>query len=390
MNLHEYQAQQLFQEYAIPVSLGALAYSVQEAVQKATAQSHHGWVIKAQVHAGGRGKAGGVKTTNTLAGVEAIAKNMLGKRLITQQSKPHGQPVNCVLVQQKVDISRELYLSLVIDRASKKIAIIASAQGGVDIEELAASNAEKIHTVLLEQLTGLQNDHIKVIADAFILTEQQQGQLARILQSLYNLFLDKDLSMIEINPLIINGCGDLLCLDAKISVDDNALYRQEKLAACYDPTQEDPKEVQARASKLNYIALDGNIACMVNGAGLAMATMDIITFYGGKPANFLDVGGNTTPDKVAEACILLFSDVRVKAMLINIFGGIVRCDLIVQGVILAIKKTGINMPIIMRIAGANVAEGKAILQQQQLANIRIIDDLAVATAEVVASVAKVV
>lgn len=389
MNLHEYQAQELFKEYDIPIPLGVIAYSVQEAVRKATTQNHHGWVIKAQVHAGGRGKAGGVKIADTLEKVEAITKNMLGKKLITEQSKPHGQPINCVLVQQKVEVSRELYLSFLIDRANKKVAILAATQGGVDIEQVALSNAEKIHTVLLEQIMGLQNYQIGAIADVFALADHQRKQLAHILRSLYRLFLDKDLSMIEINPLIITASGDLLCLDAKISVDDNALYRQAKLAACYDATQEDEKEVAARANNLSYIALDGNIACMVNGAGLAMATMDIITLHGGKPANFLDVGGNTTPDKVAEACILLISDMRVQAILINIFGGIVRCDLIVQGVIMAIKKTATNMPIVMRIAGTNVAQGKTMLQQERLPNIRIIDDLAVATAEVVASVSEV-
>lgn len=384
MNLHEYQAKKLFEEYNIPVPSGLPAHSIKEALQQAAAQHGDGWVIKAQVHAGGRGKAGGVKLAETMEEVEEIVSNMFGKRLVTKQSAPDGQPINCVLVQTKTKISRELYLGLVVDRSSRKIAIMASSEGGMDIEEVAAKSPDKIFNIVIDPVMGLQNYQARSISDAFGLDSAQQAQLIPLLEGLYQLFLDKDLSMIEINPLIIDDKNNLLCLDAKLAVDDNALYRQPNLEEWRDPTQEDEKETIAKRYDLNYITLNGNIACMVNGAGLAMATMDIIKLSGGDPANFLDVGGGATADKVAEAFKLIVSDSNVEAILVNIFGGIVRCDLIAEGIIKAVKEVGVNVPIVVRLEGTNVEQGKAILAESNL-TITAADDLADAANKVVAA-----
>ncbi len=384
MNLHEYQAKKLFEEYNIPVPWGLPAHSIREALQQASAQHGNGWVIKAQVHAGGRGKAGGVKLAETMEEVEEIVTNMFGKRLVTKQSGPEGQPINCVLVQAKTEISRELYLGLVVDRSSRKIAIMASSEGGMDIEEVAAKNPDKIFTFIIDPVMGLQSYQARSVSYALGLDNNQQGQLINLLQGLYQLFLDKDLSLIEINPLIIDEKNNLLCLDAKISVDDNALYRQTNLEEWRDPTQEDEKETIAKRYDLNYITLNGNIACMVNGAGLAMATMDIIKLYGGEPANFLDVGGGATADRVAEAFKLIVSDTNVEAILVNIFGGIVRCDLIAEGIIKAVKEVGVEVPIVVRLEGTNVEQGKAILAESHL-TITTADDLADAANKVVAA-----
>ena len=384
MNLHEYQAKKLFEEYNIPVPWGLPAHSIKEALQQASAQHGNGWVIKAQVHAGGRGKAGGVKLATTMEEVEEIVTNMFGKRLVTKQSAPDGQPINCVLVQAKTEISRELYLGLVVDRSSRKIAIMASSEGGMDIEEVAAKTPDKIFTCIIDPVMGLQNYQARSVSDTLGLDSNQQVQLIKLLNGLYQLFLDKDLSLIEINPLIIDDEKNLLCLDAKISVDDNALYRQTNLEEWRDPTQEDEKENIAKKYDLNYVTLDGNIACMVNGAGLAMATMDIIKLHGGAPANFLDVGGGATAEKVAEAFKLIISDKNVEAILVNIFGGIVRCDLIAEGIIKAVKEVGVNVPIIVRLEGTNVEQGKAILAESNLA-ITAADDLADAATKVVAA-----
>jgi len=384
MNLHEYQAKKLFEEYNIPVPWGLPAHSIREALQQASAQHGNGWVIKAQVHAGGRGKAGGVKLAETMEEVEEVVTNMFGKRLVTKQSGPEGQPINCVLVQAKTKISRELYLGLVVDRSSRKIAIMASSEGGMDIEEVAAKSPDKIFTFIIDPVMGLQNYQARSVSHALGLDNNQQGQLINLLKGLYQLFLDKDLSLIEINPLIIDDKNNLLCLDAKISVDDNALYRQTNLEEWRDPTQEDEKETIAKRYDLNYITLNGNIACMVNGAGLAMATMDIIKLYGGEPANFLDVGGGATADRVAEAFKLIVSDPNVEAILVNIFGGIVRCDLIAEGIIKAVKEVGVKVPIVVRLEGTNVEQGKAILAESHLTIITA-DDLADAANKVVAA-----
>ncbi|MFB3100235.1 MAG: ADP-forming succinate--CoA ligase subunit beta [Gammaproteobacteria bacterium] len=384
MNLHEYQAKKLFEEYNIPVPWGLPAHSIREALQQASAQHGNGWVIKAQVHAGGRGKAGGVKLAETMEEVEEIVTNMFDKRLVTKQSGPEGQPINCVLVQAKTEISRELYLGLVVDRSSRKIAIMASSEGGMDIEEVAAKSPDKILTFIIDPVMGLQTFQARSVSYALGLDNNQQGQLINLLQGLYQLFLDKDLSLIEINPLIVDDKNNLLCLDAKISVDDNALYRQINLEEWRDPTQEDEKETIAKRYDLNYITLNGNIACMVNGAGLAMATMDIIKLCGGEPANFLDVGGGATADRVAEAFKLIVSDTNVEAILVNIFGGIVRCDLIAEGIIKAVKEVGVNVPIIVRLEGTNVEQGKVILAESHL-TITTADDLGDAANKVVAA-----
>jgi len=384
MNLHEYQAKKLFEEYDIPVPPGLPAHSIKEALQQASAQHGDGWVIKAQVHAGGRGKAGGVKLAETMEEVEEIVTNMFGKRLVTKQTGPEGQPINCVLVQTKIGISRELYLGLVVDRSSRKIAIMASSEGGMDIEEVAAKTPDKIFNIVIDPVMGLQNYQARSVSDALRLDDTQQVQLIHLLQGLYQLFLDKDLSLIEINPLIVDSKDNLLCLDAKISVDDNALYRQTNLEEWRDPTQEDEKETIAKRYDLNYITLNGNIACMVNGAGLAMATMDIIKLSGGEPANFLDVGGGATADKVAEAFKLIVSDTNVEAILVNIFGGIVRCDLIAEGIIKAVKEVGVKVPIVVRLEGTNVEQGKQILAESDL-TITAADNFADAANKVVAA-----
>jgi succinyl-CoA synthetase beta subunit len=384
MNLHEYQAKKLFEEYGVPVSPGLPAHSIKEALQQASAQQGNGWVIKAQVHAGGRGKAGGVKLAETMEEVEEIVTNMFGKRLVTKQSGPEGQPINCVLVQTKSGISRELYLGMVVDRSSRKVAIMASSEGGMDIEEVAANTPDKIFNIVIDPVMGLQNYQARSVSDALGLDDNQQVQLIHLLEGLYQLFMDKDLSLIEINPLITDDKNNLMCLDAKVSVDENALYRQTNLEEWRDPTQEDEKETIAKRYDLNYITLNGNIACMVNGAGLAMATMDIIKLAGGEPANFLDVGGGATADKVAEAFKLIVSDTNVEAILVNIFGGIVRCDLIAEGIIKAVKEVGVSVPIIVRLEGTNVDQGKQILAESDLTIITA-DNLADAANKVVAA-----
>lgn len=367
MNLHEYQAKNLFEEYKIPVPLGKPAHSVEEALQHASEISGDGWVIKAQVHAGGRGKAGGVKIVKNTSEIETVTKSLLGSQLITLQSAPKGQIVNCVLVQKMSDITSELYLGLVVDRATRKITIMASSEGGMDIEEVAANSPEKIITTSIDPILGIQEHQCRKIGFKLKLDDKQRKQLVSMLKGLCKLFIEKDLNLVEINPLIINGDGDLEALDAKVSIDDNALYRHPYFEQWRDPSQEDEKENIARTHDLNYVTLDGNIACMVNGAGLAMATMDIIKLHGGEPANFLDVGGGATVDRVSEAFKLITSDKNVKAILVNIFGGIVRCDLIADGIITAIKEVGVKVPVITRLEGTNVNEGKNKLAASKLA-----------------------
>jgi len=384
MNLHEYQAKKLFVEYGIPVPPGKLAHSVKEALRNAAELKGEGWVVKAQVHAGGRGKAGGVKLAHSMGELEDIVRNMLGKQLVTKQSAPTGQPVNCVLVQSMAAIAAEYYLGLVVDRASKRIAIIASSAGGMDIEEVAATRPDKIFNTIIDPLLGVQGFQSRRIGYALGLNGDQQKQLHKIIKALYQLFMDKDLSLIEINPLMLNKAGNLEALDAKVSIDDNALFRQANLEEWRDSSQEDEKESIAKRYDLNYVTLDGNIACMVNGAGLAMATMDIIKLHGGEPANFLDVGGGATAEKVAEAFKLIVTDKKVKAILVNIFGGIVRCDLIAEGVIKAIQEVGVNVPVVVRLEGTNVEAGKKTLAESKLKIISA-DDLADAATKAVAA-----
>ncbi len=367
MNLHEYQAKNLFQKYGIPVPAGKPAHSVKEALRNASEFETAGWVVKAQVHAGGRGKAGGVKITKSQDELEQVVRNMLGSRLITKQSAPNGQPVNCVLIQGVSEIKAEFYLSMLVDRSKRRIGIIASRAGGMDIEEVAATEPDKIINIPIDPIMGVQNHHVQRIAFALDLSNDQKKEMDALLKSMYRLFTEKDLSLIEINPLIIDGDDHLSALDAKVSVDDNALFRQVSLEDLRDASQEDEKEHLAKRFDLNYITLDGDIACMVNGAGLAMATMDIIKLHGGDPANFLDVGGGATAERVAEAFKLIVSDENVKAILVNIFGGIVRCDLIAEGIIQGVKEVGVNVPVVVRLEGTNVDEGKKILAESDLA-----------------------
>ncbi|MEM7027815.1 MAG: ADP-forming succinate--CoA ligase subunit beta [Pseudomonadota bacterium] len=385
MNLHEYQAKKLFEDYGINVPPGKPAMSTKDAIRYASGLGVDKWVIKAQVHAGGRGKAGGVKIVKSIEELESVARNMLGSHLVTKQSSPTGQPVNCVLVSVVSEIQNELYLGMVVDRASRRIAIMASTEGGMDIEEVAATQPDKIIRVIVDPVIGLQDHQCRRIGFSLGLDNKQRSQLLTTLRGLYELFISKDLSLVEINPLTINGNGDLEALDAKIAIDDNALYRQPHIEEWRDPTQEDEKESLAKRFDLNYVTLEGNIACMVNGAGLAMATMDIIKLHGGEPANFLDVGGGATADRVSEAFKLIVSDKNVEAILVNIFGGIVRCDLIAEGIIQAVKEVGVNVPVVVRLEGTNVNEGKKILAESGL-TITAADDLTDAAKKAVAAV----
>lgn len=384
MNIHEYQAKTLFAQYGIPVPNGFPAQSVTEARRLAENLGGTSWMVKAQVHAGGRGKAGGVKRAASLTEVEAIASHLLGTSLVTHQTDARGQPINTLLIEQPTGIERELYVSFLVDRASRRVAVIASAAGGMDIEQVAAETPEQLHTVQINPVTGLQAYQCQTIGFALDLHKEQRQQLHKLLMAAYRLFIDNDLSLLEINPLIVTTDGDIMALDGKINLDDNALYRHPKLAELYDPSQSDAKENLAREHDLNYIALDGNIACMVNGAGLAMATMDLIKLHGGKPANFLDVGGGATAERVTEAFRLILSDPKVEAILVNIFGGIVRCDLIAEGIIEATRKTGMSLPVVVRLEGTNVEQGKALLNNSGL-DLIAADDLTDAAQKVVAA-----
>jgi succinyl-CoA synthetase beta subunit len=366
MNLHEYQAKILFGEFGIPVPPGKNAHSVNEAIRHAGSLGGDGWVVKAQVHAGGRGKAGGVKLVHGREELEEAVKKMLGTRLVTRQSGPEGKPVNCVLIQSISEIAAELYLGMLVDRSHRRIMIMASRAGGMDIEEVAATQPAKIFTYAIDPVMGFQKYQAQSLGFSLELDEKQRKQLVTILRGLYRLFTEKDLSLVEINPLIITTSGDLEALDAKVSIDDNSLFRQVALEEWRDPSQEDEKENRAKQFDLNYVSLDGNIACMVNGAGLAMATMDIIKLHGGEPANFLDVGGGATRERVSEAFKLITSDPKIEAILVNIFGGIVRCDLIAEGIIAAVKEVGIEVPVVVRLEGTNVQEGKQILNESGL------------------------
>lgn len=367
MNLHEYQAKALLAECSVPVPAGKPAFSVREALSVAEELGGENWVIKAQVHAGGRGKAGGVKKVSGREELESAVDGLLGSRLVTHQTGAQGQPVDRILVEMPCAIQRELYLACLVDRGLERMVFIASGEGGTEIEEVAAATPEKILKAVVDPVTGLQAYQCREIAFALALAGKQVNALVKIMMSIYQLFLSRDLSLLEINPLVVTAEGNLLALDAKINIDDNALYRQKGIEELRDPTQEDPKEHKAHQFGLNYVALEGNIGCMVNGAGLAMATMDLIQLHGGTPANFLDVGGGTTSDKVAEALKIILSDENVKAILVNIFGGIVRCDLIAEGIISAVQEIGTQVPIIVRLEGTNAAQGRELLDHSGLA-----------------------
>ena len=366
MNLHEYQAKAVFTDFGIPVPASQLATTVEEATQAAQSLGGSGWVVKAQVHAGGRGKAGGVKFARNQAEVEQYAGDMLGARLHTHQTAAEGLPINSVLIEAGLEITQELYLSVVVDRATESLMFVASEAGGMDIEAVAESTPEKIVQVSVPLGAGLQPWHSRRLAYALGLGKELHKQFAAVIAGMYQIMLQKDASQVEINPLIVTADQQLLALDAKLNLDDNALYRQKALAELRDVSQEDAKEAEASEHGLNYISLDGDIGCMVNGAGLAMATMDLIQLHGGKPANFLDVGGGTTAARVAEAFKLILSGGGINAVLVNIFGGIVRCDLIAEGIITAIKEVGVSVPVIVRLEGTNVDRGRELLAESGL------------------------
>jgi succinyl-CoA synthetase beta subunit len=366
MNFHEYQAKELFAEVGIPVPAGKVARSADEAVDAAKAIGGDFWVVKAQIHAGGRGKAGGVKLCKTLDAVREAANGMLGTRMETYQSGGRALPVDCVLVTQATNIDKELYLSVLVDRATRSVTYIASAEGGVEIEKTAHDNPDAIQTLNVNYVQGLQPYQCRQMGFALGLTGKQVMQLTKIMMGLFKLFNEKDLSLVELNPLAIVD-GDLVALDGKINSDDNAEFRQQKLVAMRDVRQEDETEVLATQHNLNYVTMDGNIGCMVNGAGLAMATMDVIKLNGGEPANFLDVGGGATRERVTEAFKLILRSPEVQAIFVNIFGGIVRCDMIAEGIIAAVKEVDVKVPVVVRLEGTNVDAGKALLKGSGLA-----------------------
>ncbi|PJK12156.1 ADP-forming succinate--CoA ligase subunit beta [Lysobacteraceae bacterium NML95-0200] len=367
MNFHEYQAKALFADYGIAVPAGQVAHSPDEAVAAAKAIGGDFWVVKAQIHAGGRGKAGGVKLAKTLDEVRDYAKAMLGTKMATYQTAGVELPVDSVLVTQATNIDKELYLSVLVDRATQSVTFIASAEGGMDIEQVAAEKPEAIKTLHVNYVEGLQGYQCRDLGFALGLSAKQVGQLSKIMLGLYKLFNDKDLALVELNPLAILDNGDLAVLDGKINSDDNANFRHPELVAMRDVRQEDETEVLASKYDLNYVTMDGNIGCMVNGAGLAMATMDVIKLNGGEPANFLDVGGGANKEKVTEAFKLILSSDKVKAIFVNIFGGIVRCDMIAEGIIAAVKEVGVKVPVIVRLEGTNVEAGKELLKNSGLA-----------------------
>jgi succinyl-CoA synthetase beta subunit len=366
MNLHEYQAKQLFAEYGLPVSEGVAAETVQEAIAAADVIGGDRWVVKAQVHAGGRGKAGGVKLVTSKAEIEEFSRHWLGTRLVTYQTDADGQPVSRILVEPCSDIDQELYLGAVIDRSTRRVVFMASTEGGVEIEKVAEETPDKILKATIDPMTGAQPYQARELAFKLGLNPKQIKQFTKLFLGLAKLFHDFDLALLEINPLVITTDGDLHCLDGKINIDGNAMYRQPKLREMHDPSQDDAREAHAAQWDLNYVALDGNIGCMVNGAGLAMGTMDIVKLHGGDPANFLDVGGGATKERVVEAFKIILSDEKVKAVFINIFGGIVRCDLIAEGVIGAVEEVGVQVPVVVRLEGNNAELGTKLLADSGL------------------------
>lgn len=367
MNLHEYQAKQILLEYGLPIPKSVTVFSAEEALQAADAlKNDNRWVVKAQVHAGGRGKAGGVKIVNSKEELEEAARNLLQKHLVTYQTDAKGQPVNALLIEEPCEIDRELYLGAVIDRSSRSIVFMASTEGGVEIEKVAHESPEKILKIIVDPLMGVMPYQCRSLAFKLKMNDEQSKQLTKIIIALGKLFVENDLSLLEINPLVVTKSGHLLCLDAKINIDDNALYRQTALRNMRDTTQENEREILARKWELNYIPLDGDIGCMVNGAGLAMATMDLIKLHGGSPANFLDVGGGTNAERVREAFKIILSDAHVKGVLVNIFGGIVRCDLIAEGIMSAVSEVGIKVPVVVRLEGNRADIASDMLQKSGL------------------------
>jgi len=367
MNLHEYQSKKIFAEYGVPVPRGAIASTADEAVAAARQLGGPVWVVKAQVHAGGRGKAGGVKVTKDLDTVREATQKMLGTRLVTKQTGAEGLPVSQVYVEEGSAIEREIYLSLTLNREKSRIGVVASAAGGMDIEEVAEKEPEKILSTTIHPAVGLESFQARELAFGLGFSGSQIGEFTTILKALYKLYIEKDASLVEVNPLIVTKEGKLVALDAKIGIDPNALFRHPELVALRDRTQEDPIEARAAEHDLNYVSLDGNIACMVNGAGLAMATMDIIKLHGGKPANFLDVGGGATVERVTAAFELILSNANVRAILVNIFGGIVRCDVIAEGIMAAVQKVGVKVPVVVRLEGTNAKQAREMLSQSGLA-----------------------
>lgn len=385
MNLHEYQAKTLLQKYGVPVPRGQVVAVAKDTAAVTSEINSSAWVVKAQVHAGGRGKAGGVKVVQSPSEAQVVASDLLGKTLVTYQNAPDGQPVNQVLIEETLPIARELYLSMLVDRTLERIVVVASSAGGMDIEEIANSSPEKILQEVCDPLSGLVDYQARNLAFKLALQGDQIGAFSKLLKGLYRLFKENDLALLEINPLVVTTDGKIFALDCKMSVDDNALYRQKALAEQRDWSQEDSKEAVAHHAGLNYIALNGNIGCMVNGAGLAMATMDLIKLYGGAPANFLDVGGGATAETVAKAFKIILADSNVAVILVNIFGGIMRCDIIAEGIIAAVKEVGMKIPVIVRLEGTNVDLGNKMLKESGL-NIISADDLTDAAKQAVKAV----
>lgn len=385
MNLHEYQAKQLFAHYGLPVSRHEVVYNVDGALAAIAKLGGSRWVAKAQVHAGGRGKAGGVKLISSEEEMTAFVDTMLGTRLVTYQTDAQGQPVHAILIEEPSDIERELYLSAVVDRASRRVVVMASTEGGVEIEKVAAETPEKIFKIEIDPLAGVMPYQSREVGFKLGLTEMQLKQFTELMLGLGKMFIACDLALLEINPLVINKAGNIICLDGKVTIDDNALYRHPKLKALRDDTQESESINRAHEWELNYIPLDGDIGCMVNGAGLAMATMDVIKLHGGEPANFLDVGGGATKERVSEAFKIILSDHNVKGVLVNIFGGIVRCDLIAEGILAAVKEVRVTVPVVVRLEGNNASLGADILNQSGL-NVIAADSLTDAAQKIVAAI----
>ena len=385
MNIHEYQAKAVLAKFGVPVPRGFPAFNPAEAVKAAKDLGGPVWVVKAQIHAGGRGKAGGVKVVKSIEDVEKEAKRLIGSTLVTHQTGPKGKVVNRLYVEEGSAIDKEFYLSMLVDRGSSRVAIVASTEGGMDIEKVAHDTPEKIVTITVDPVAGVMPHHVRRLAKALGLDADLAKQLGPLMTNLYNAFTSQDMSLLEVNPLVVTREKKLICLDAKVGFDDNALFRHPDVAALRDETEEDAKEIEASKYELNYIALDGEIGCMVNGAGLAMATMDIIKLYGMAPANFLDVGGSATTDRVTAAFKIITSDHNVKGILVNIFGGIMKCDVIAEGVVTAVKEVGLRVPLVVRLEGTNVKEGKEIIAKSNL-NVVSADDLDDAAQKVVKAV----
>ena len=385
MNIHEYQGKAVLRDFGVPVPKGVAAFTVDEAVNAAKELPGPVWVVKAQIHAGGRGKAGGVKVVKSLDDVKKEAARILGSTLVTHQTGPKGKQVNRLYIEDGSAIAKEFYLSMLVDRVSSRVAIVVSTEGGMNIEEVAHDTPEKILTITVDPVTNICPHHVRRVSKALGLDADLQKQMSALLTRLYKAFTDKDMSLLEINPLVVTKDNKLVCLDAKVGFDDNALFRHPDMFALRDETEEDEKEIEASKYDLNYIALDGSIGCMVNGAGLAMATMDIIKLYGSEPANFLDVGGGATKEKVAAAFKIITSDPKVKGILVNIFGGIMKCDVIAEGVVAAVKEVGLKVPLVVRLEGTNVDLGKKIIKESGL-NVLPADDLDDAAQKIVKAV----